>query len=333
MLKSIFLVALLLVISLRGSETSIKSFIKSETINSSTDECRDPDATRPFFVIWRAKGYPVESHKVLTNDGYWLTMFRIPGGKGESREEAKAKNKPVIFLQHGVVDSSDAWIMNDEERSPAFMLANQGYDVWLGNSRGNKHSREHQWLDPDDSVDKKTFWDFSFEEMGNHDVKSNVEYILKSTGKQKLAIAAHSQGTSQMMITMTDNLEWWNQKVSIFVCLAGVSRLDHVGSSLLKFLGGSPIVVNTIRALGIDEMFPNKYLQNEAFSLVCSTFHPIWDFFLEIISDDDTSVNNQERMGVFMGHYPAGASLKCFDHFAQMIRAKKIPKIWLWREN
>jgi len=38
-------------------------------------------------------------------------------------------------------------------------MANLGYDVWLGNSRGNHHSRNHTTLDPDKS---KQFWDFSW---------------------------------------------------------------------------------------------------------------------------------------------------------------------------
>lgn len=52
-------------------------------------------------------------------------------------------------MQHGLIDSSDGWIINDETKAPAFMLANKGFDIWLGNSRGNKHSRKHLKYNPD----------------------------------------------------------------------------------------------------------------------------------------------------------------------------------------
>jgi hypothetical protein len=45
--------------------------------------------------------------------------------------------------------------------APAFVIANQGFDVWLGNSRGNKYSREHATKSPD----SKDFWDFSWPQM------------------------------------------------------------------------------------------------------------------------------------------------------------------------
>tara|TARA_B110000285_G_C15047665_1_gene575215 strand:- start:775 stop:963 length:189 start_codon:yes stop_codon:yes gene_type:complete len=51
--------------------------------------------------------------------------------------------------------------------SLAYVLANAGYDVWLGNNRGNKYSRANTKLDP--SKDKATFFDFSFFELGKYD--------------------------------------------------------------------------------------------------------------------------------------------------------------------
>lgn len=82
----------------------------------------------------------------------------------------------------------------NKEKSPAYVAAKAGYDVWLGNNRGNLYSRGHEKLNPD--KDFKEFFDYSFFELGKYDAPTQINYVLKKTGYKKLSYVGHSQGTS-----------------------------------------------------------------------------------------------------------------------------------------
>jgi len=84
-------------------------------------------------------------------------------------------------MQHGIADSSDTWIMNTKERAPAFVAAEAGYDIWMGNSRGNKYSRLHK----SEKVTDEEYWDNSFVEVAKYDIPAFLEYIKKSTELQE----------------------------------------------------------------------------------------------------------------------------------------------------
>ena len=52
-------------------------------------------------------GYAFEEHKIVTDDGYVLTAFRIPGKLMESRNSSytiNGKPKQPVQLQHGLFD-------------------------------------------------------------------------------------------------------------------------------------------------------------------------------------------------------------------------------------
>ena len=117
----------------------------------------DPDMSRSFKEIVERNGFKMEEHTMTTKDGYILKVFRILGLKYEGR-----KVKPVAYFQHGLLDSADCWVMNYAQKAPAFVAARAGYDVWLGNSRGNKYSHESYPSKP-----KKEFWEYGFEDMGD----------------------------------------------------------------------------------------------------------------------------------------------------------------------
>lgn len=108
-------------------------------------------------------GYKSEIHHVVTEDGYILELHRIAGG---SKSPAK-KGKKVCFLQHGLLDSSATWVLTGPEHGLGYKLSDEGYDVWLGNARGNFYSCNHTNLKPFGShADRKRFWSFSWHEIG-----------------------------------------------------------------------------------------------------------------------------------------------------------------------
>lgn len=134
-------------------------------------------------------GYPAEEHKVTTPDGYHNVFHRIP----DSPKAPKNVTKPAIYLHHGFLASSNTWVLVGPTNDlgtiileikriiflsvfvkyyiyilrrwfiwTAFLLADAGFDVWIGNARGNTYCRSHEELNPDDMFNAE-FWKFRFE--------------------------------------------------------------------------------------------------------------------------------------------------------------------------
>lgn len=121
----------------------------------------DPNETRPIKEIIEAEGYKFEAHSVTTDDGYILEIHRL--------FQDSSEGKPVIFLQHGILASSETFVLNGPNSS-AYRFAKAGYDVWMGNNRGNIYSKKHVTLDPNDKNDQRKYFDFSFFELAEHDL-------------------------------------------------------------------------------------------------------------------------------------------------------------------
>lgn len=122
-------------------------------------------------------GYPAETYTVNTTDGYLLTMHRIPCGKYNCLQ--RGKGQPVL-LQHGLLSSSADWVVCGPEKGLAYILADAGYDVWMGNARGNVYSQKHIRLKVDDPI----FWDFSWHEMAIYDVPASIDFLYDLRGME-----------------------------------------------------------------------------------------------------------------------------------------------------
>ena len=116
-----------------------------------------------------------------------LKMFRIYK-KGLTKDELA--DTPPVMLQHGLLGCSEVYV-NKGKMSLGYLLAMDGFDVWMGNSRGNIYSRGHLTKQVEGD-----YFDFSFFEMGKYDVPANVDKIRAVTGRDKITYIGHSQGTS-----------------------------------------------------------------------------------------------------------------------------------------
>lgn len=85
-----------------------------------------------------------------------------------------------MLIGHGLFQCSGAFVLN-EERSLAFTLINQGYDVWVGNNRsiaGVDHvSLSHE--DPE-------YWNWGLKELGIYDFAAMVDHVLLYSGFSKV---------------------------------------------------------------------------------------------------------------------------------------------------
>ena len=116
----------------------------------------------------------------------------------------------------------------------AYLLAEAGYDVWLGNARGNYYSRNHVSLNPNAGY-PQNFWRFSWDEIGNQDLPAFIDYILETTGQEKLHYIGHSQGGTTFLVLNSLRPEY-NEKFLTFQGLAPASYFTHNEVAMFKSL-------------------------------------------------------------------------------------------------
>ncbi|XP_023224008.1 uncharacterized protein LOC111625178 [Centruroides sculpturatus] len=276
----------------------------------------DPDFYRNVSQLITSKGYPVEEYWVQTEDGYILGVQRIP--RGRSDPEPSLKTRPVVFLQHGLLSSSADWVMNFPNESLGFILADAGYDVWLGNQRGNTYSRKHVKYSPRD----KEFWQFSFDEFAEYDLPAMMEFALNVTNQSQLYYVGHSEGTTVAFALLSERPDY--DKIKVVVALGPVATVGYITSPIRYLAPFAPILDPLFRLFGFYEFLPNDLIMKLLARFICGNRE--LQFLCEnvafLISGFDPSELNKTRLEVYATNFPAGTSTQNVVHFAQMVNSK-----------
>jgi len=281
---------------------------------------KDPDVGMDMIEIVSSHGYPIEEHYVETDDGYILGAFRIPHGRNTAAEDEN-QTKPAVILQHGLLDSSFTWVNNLPSESLGFILADAGFDVWLGNSRGNTWSKRHVSLSPT----SKEFWDFTFDEMAAYDLPALFDYVLNETGHEKVAYVGHSQGTIQAFAGFGAS-ESLSEKVSVFVALGPVIVANHCKSPVFDLLVPFASSISTfLNIFGYEDFLPSNTLLEKLDPALCSLLPSGCNVALFLVAGP-THHTNATRIPVYVSETPAGTSTRNMLHWAQIVHTGDFKK-------
>uniref|UniRef100_A0A8C3QKL9 Lipase n=1 Tax=Cyanoderma ruficeps TaxID=181631 RepID=A0A8C3QKL9_9PASS len=253
--------------------------------------------------IIRYHGFPSEEYEVTTEDGYILAFSRIPAGRN--------RKKPPVLLHHGILGDATHWIANRPNNSLGFVLADAGYDVWLGNSRGNTWSLKHKTLKPC----QKEFWQFSFDEIGKYDIPAELNFIMNKTGQKNVYYIGHSEGSAAGFIAFSTYPDL-SQKIKAFFALAPVITTTHATSPLVMFTQLPQPLIRNLLGMWKSCMlyFMSNHRSTSSFCPSCTHYRWISAFITFLLC-------LQSRTDSYIGHYPAGTSVQNVIHWHQILRA------------
>ncbi|KAH8382258.1 hypothetical protein KR009_002585, partial [Drosophila setifemur] len=260
-------------------------------------------------------GYPVERHEVVTPDGYILELYRIP--YSPHSPPIAGRSRPVFYLLHGLLMNSDCWVISDPSQGLAYLLADAGYDVWLGNARGTKYSRRHLQLKPS----KKQFWQFSWHEMGIYDLPSSIDFVLKQTNQQAVHFVGHSQGCTTFLVMLSERPEY-GEKILTSHLLAPVAFQGHMTSLLVRTLMPMVLLLPDMEVRG------SHPIVKAALSYACahSTIREVCKGLIFAVAGSKSSHMNNTLVPIIMAISPDSCSSRQLRHFLHNIISGRFAK-------
>lgn len=252
----------------------------------------------------------------IESNGYLLKIFRV------RKSSSEPAFKRVILFSHGIFDSADQWLLN-RQNSIAYKLLEVNYDLFFMNFRGNKFSCRHTSIEPSSAP----FWDYSFQEMAEQDLKSVINFILKETGVESIQIIAHSQGTTATFAFLSTYPEM-RPRVSKFIAIAPVVYLyGFKGRGDYYYWAATHNFIAILQKMGIQHLFTTSWnfdwITDKILRSFCSYLRGICEFIVSKFINKDSKEINFDILANYLQHFPSRSSLRSLDHFGQLIAQEK----------
>ncbi|GAB4848002.1 hypothetical protein Ancab_002662 [Ancistrocladus abbreviatus] len=262
-------------------------------------------------------GYKCQEFQVTTEDGYVLSIQRIAEGRaaaaaagGEGGGKLLPNRQPVL-LQHGVLVDGITWLLNPPKQNLPMILADNGFDVWIANTRGTRFSRNHLFLDPSSPA----FWNWSWDELVTYDLPATFDFVYHQTSQQ-IHYVGHSLGTLTALAALSEGR--LVDKMKSAALLSPVAYLSHM-TTALGIVAARAFVGEITALAGLAEFNPKgKAVANLLKSLCNIPGIDCYDYLTAVTGKN--CCLNSSTFNLFLQSEPQPTSVKNMVHLAQGVR-------------
>ncbi|CAG9840549.1 unnamed protein product [Diabrotica balteata] len=284
------------------------------TINNNDNCWHNSDKGLSAVQIISKYGYKFEEHIVTSEDGYRLFVYRILP-KGNS-----SFNQPLLLMP-GMGGSPEFWLLQGA-KSIIFLLANNGYDVWLSAVRGT--------VDYDEELknfkNEEEYWNFSFHEIGIYDLPALTDYITKQT-KSKVIFVGHSMGSTASYVYAIEKKTHAENNLKGLVSLAPAAYMEHT-QGFFKFIGPkNEWIWDFTKKIGCYAV-SNTYTKRLISSLLCAQYPGVYGcyYFYGYMSGLSPTEERPDMVPLFFSVMPSPISMRILAHFGQLIETTRFQK-------
>ena len=271
-------------------------------------------------------GYNFEEYSITAEDGYILSIWRIP-----SVITQRNANPTPIILQHGLLDDSWTWFMLKDKRSLPYLLVDSGYDVWVPNIRGNMFSMGNTDSTKDSRNPFGPYWNFSFSDMSDYDLPAFVNFIKSRTGFDKIDYIGHSQGTTIFFLKYMADQQFIQNNIKKFVAIGPVPSVSYISSKIVKFLAEKTRFKKyypLLNALNLGKTM------GKLFSIICGKLYSVCQLVVESIAAEGITgrINYQDIAKLYLFE-PGGTSKQNVKHWLQCYTNKRMERFDFGKEE
>ncbi|GLJ09318.1 hypothetical protein SUGI_0106560 [Cryptomeria japonica] len=260
--------------------------------------------------VW-SKGYDCAEFIVPTKDGFLLSMQRM------SRPRFRHAHKEPVFLYHGIFQGGEGWLLDEPKESLAFILADSGYDVWIGSTRTTNFTYGHITY----NRKQKEFWDWSCDELVSYDLPAML-YFVNNMTRQPIYYVGYSQGAMVGFAAFTQKeIAGLVKKAAM---LSPVAYLNKIPSPLIRAAAFFLVDQVDLLLLHMYEFNPSSPEVDQLSKRICGNAGSGCGDLSTLVTGPTCCINKSRT--AYYNKYRQSTATKNLAQLAQLLRSGKFGK-------